>query len=47
MSWLFFFIYENQGCDGGLMSSALQYVADKGISIEEVYPYKVKKKELL
>jgi C1A family cysteine protease len=31
--------YGNEGCDGGEMSSALQYTADNGITLEGSYPY--------
>jgi len=36
-------IYGNLGCEGGLPSRALKYVKDKGITIQEVYPYKAVK----
>jgi C1A family cysteine protease len=32
--------YGNQGCNGGWPSSALQYIRDKGLSLESQYPYK-------
>jgi len=31
--------YGNEGCNGGLMESALQYTADQGIELESTYPY--------
>ena len=31
--------YGNEGCNGGYMSSAFQYIQDKGISSEAEYPY--------
>jgi len=31
--------YDNEGCDGGSMESALQYAADFGVELESVYPY--------
>ena len=35
--------YGNQGCNGGLMTSAFKYVRDKGIVHEDEYPYKAVK----
>lgn len=34
--------YGNLGCDGGLMDSAYQYIADKKIGTEKAYPYKAR-----
>jgi C1A family cysteine protease len=34
--------YDNEGCNGGLMDTALQYTADFGIEPESVYPYTAK-----
>jgi len=31
--------YGNEGCDGGLMESALEYTAAKGVELESDYPY--------
>jgi len=31
--------YGNEGCDGGLMESALDYTAAKGVQLESDYPY--------
>ena len=34
--------YENEGCNGGEMDSALRYTADNGVAADSQYPYKAK-----
>ena len=34
--------YGNEGCNGGLMENAFLFVSEKGICLEEEYPYKAK-----
>ena len=32
--------YGNQGCNGGSTPNAFKYVKDKGITTQDIYPYK-------
>ena len=33
-------VYENLGCDGGYVSTSLQYVIDRGLVLDREYPYR-------